>query len=154
MKLLITDLSKIKITEVKDWVIYFSYNGEKYLLHGSSDGFDASVTLYKRLSIDDNKGKYKLEVIESMPSSSVYIRNEYIRYFGLDRNNTVSYSNIDKEYFIKKLSYNGFANNIYDDLLKKKNNAIKDINKQIKDHQYQIDILKQKRRKLLEFNKE
>jgi hypothetical protein len=125
MKLEIKDLSLLKIDKIKDWAIYFTYDNEKYLLHGSSDGGDSSMTLYLRVPIGSD-GKYKLEPIHSKWASSDYVSN-YIKVnkIGNGKSKTIHYSEIDKEFFIKQLTNEGFVSGILD----KKVDAIKIKNK-------------------------
>jgi hypothetical protein len=115
MKLEINDLSLLKIDKVKNWAVYFTYNYEKYILHGSSDGGDSSITLYLRVPIGED-GKFKLEPIHRKWSMTDYIL-QYIKVnkVGNGKNKTIHYSEIDKEFFVKQLTNNGFCNGILDE---------------------------------------
>lgn len=105
----IDDLNKLKITKVKRWAIYFTYDNERYLLHGTSDCGESGVTLYKR---NWNGTKFKLERIAS-DWGDENVEYEYIK--SIPRNtNTLVYAHIDKEYFVKKLSLDGFVYGIFD----------------------------------------
>lgn len=98
-KLIITDLSKLKITKVKDWAIYFNYDNEKYLLHGSCCDYEYGYNLYKRIP-DISKNRYKLDCIARDFSDDDCIRHEFTKE-SVKRGFT--YSQIDKEYFVNKL---------------------------------------------------
>lgn len=75
-KLIITDLSKLKITKVKNWAIYFNYDNEKYLLHGSCCDYEYSSNLYKRIPINN---KYELVYMAGEYTWDDYIKGEFIK---------------------------------------------------------------------------
>lgn len=96
-KLIITDLNKLKITKVKDWAIYFNYDNEKYLLHGSYCNYEYSSNLYKRIPINN---KYELVYMAGEYTWDDYIKGEFIKEY---HKRTLVYNQIDKEYFVNQL---------------------------------------------------
>lgn len=96
-KLIITDLNKLKITKVKDWAIYFNYDNEKYLLHGSGECGEYSSNLYKRIPINN---KYELVYIKGEYTCDDYIKGEFIKEY---YKRILVYNQIDKEYFVNQL---------------------------------------------------
>lgn len=148
MMLEIKDLSKLKITKVKPWAIYFDYDNEKYLLYGRNEDYEYDITLYKRVPLPLNdKGKYKLEYIFSQISASDYIKSTYIKYFSKQ----MCYKHIDKEHFVKKLTYDGFCYGMYDEYVEELKGMINNIDKDVERYQYEINKLRQRKRDLLEF---
>lgn len=150
MKLAIEDLSLLKIDKVKDWAVYFTYDNDKYLLHGASDGCESSVTLYLRIPIN-NKGRYNLEAIHGQYTSSDSV-SRYIKVnkIGSGRSNTIHYSEIDKEFFVKQLTNDGYVSGMMDekvDSIKIKNQVrqeeIKKLREQIRKIEKQIKELEE-----------
>ena len=139
----IKDLSKLKITKVKYWAIYFDYDGEKYLLHGSSVDYEYSITLYKRVPLDNN-GKYSLETIYGRFTSTDCI-DEFLK-----QKHPKCYKHIDKEYFVKKLTYNGYCYGMYDEYVKNLKRKVDAINGEIKMFENSIRDLELSKRELLE----
>lgn len=135
-KLKIIDHSKLKITKLNDWAIYFDYGSDKYLLHESVDGYDSSVTLYKRVPSNDF-GKYELEWMKSddcvdIPTIEYKKKHKYWK-------GTHSQINIDK--FIYDMTYNGYFSSQYDDEIKEKKNPIYQKKKEIERLQKEIELL-------------
>lgn len=97
-KLIITDLSKLKITKVKNWAIYFNYDNEKYLLHGCRDGGEYGYTLFKRVQL--NKNEYALEYMNGCISFDDFVRGRFLKEYN---KYPLIYSHIDKKYFVNKL---------------------------------------------------
>lgn len=128
----IEDINLFKITKVKPWAIYFTYDNERYLLHGSECDYESDITLYKRDI--DNCGKYTLEQIHVNMSMSD--RVEYL-YLPRIESKTRTYSSINKEKFIKLLTYDGFCESIFNEEIKKEKYA-----KALR--QYQINDLEDK----------
>ena len=142
MKLEIKDLSLLKITKVKDWAIYFTYDNERYLLHGSSDGGDYSMTLYLRVPISSD-GKYKLEPLQGKYTSSDFVSG-YIKVntIGKGKSTTIHYSEIDKEFFVKQLTVNGFVSGVLDekiDVIKIKNKTRQEEIKKLREQIYKLE---------------
>ena len=142
MKLEIKDLSLLKIDRVKNWAVYFTYDKEKYLLHGSSDCCDNQMTLYLRIPVN-SYGKYKLEPLHSKWASSDYV-SDYIKTneIGNGKNKTIHYCDIDKEYFVKQLTNQGFVSGVLDekvDLIKLKNKSRQEELKKLREKMYKIE---------------
>lgn len=102
--------SKIKITKVKPWAIYFDYEDKKFLLHESSDCYESSTTLYERIH---KNGKYELKTIKSYYGQIISLN-----YFSKKSGRT--YSQINTNIFLRKLVYKGLVQNkkISDELSK------------------------------------
>ena len=140
-KLNIQDLSKLKITTVKQWCVNFKYDGEQYFLHDDSDE-DRCLGLYHKINNGQNDridGKITLDSpmdYIKMKSGIKYKWNDF------DGKCNVVYNQIDLEYFVKKLTYDEFI----DSCLESECNRIKKLieinNKHIKKLQEQIDKLK------------
>lgn len=142
MKLEIKDISLLKIDKVKDWAVYFTYDNNKYLLHGSSDGGDYSMTLYLRVPIGSD-GKYKLEAITGKYTSSDYV-SDYIKVnkVGNGKSRTIHYCDIDKEFFVKQLTVNGFASGVLDekiDVIKLKNKTRQEEIKKLREQIWKLE---------------
>lgn len=103
-RLNIIDPRKIKITKIKNWAIYFDYDGEKYLLHESVDGYEKNNTLYKK-SYDGNR--YELEFITSNPYMDIHHLIPVMK-------KGKTYKSIDKIKFANMLTYYEFANGCLD----------------------------------------
>ena len=136
MKLTITDKSKLKITKVKDWAIYFTYCDEKYLLHESTDCYDSVVTLYKRLPVNDN-GKYELEWLHSNPYSDI----PTIEYKKKNKYWTGTNSQVNIDKFVYDLTKDGFFESEYEKEIKKKSDPINKKKAQIAKLEEEIRIL-------------
>ena len=93
----IKDLSLLKITKVRDYAIFFDYDGKHYFLHGTSDGYESLQKLYERHL--DNNGFCTLKCIK-YDFGSEEVANEYIK--SISRNSIVC-NQIDKKYFRDKL---------------------------------------------------
>lgn len=142
----IQDLSKLKITKVKNWAIYFTYDDEKYLLHGSCSDYEYGLHLYKRIPINEC-GKYKLDFIDGALATSDYIKNKYIKFFG----KCLCYKKIDKEYFVNKLTWDGFCTSCFDKEINERKEAIQDHYKAIKQLEEQIQNIRRDIKDIEEF---
>ena len=137
----IQDLSKLKITKIKPWAIYFTYNNEKYLLKGRSSDYEYDIQLYHRIPIN-NKGQFQLEWIAGRMWTTDNIANYFIKDYG--RKHTVIYSHINKEYFVKKLVRKEFCTSLFDNELKDKIKRINDYKKEIKNLEDKIQNIRNK----------
>lgn len=142
MKLEIKDISLLKIDKLKDWAVYFTYGNERYLLHGSSDGGDYSMTLYLRVPIGED-GKFKLEPIQGKYTSNDSV-SDYIKVnkLGKGKSKTIHYSEIDKEFFVKQLTVNGFVSGVLDEkinVIKLKNKTRQEEIKKLREQIYKLE---------------
>lgn len=94
----IKDLDKLKITRVRNWRINFRYDGVLYSLNCHEDGYDSSIVLTNRDTMEYIFSEY----------GNLYV-NHYIRVKYDNYNKPCIYSHIDKEYFVKELHTNGIA---------------------------------------------
>lgn len=134
----ITDLSLLKITKVKDWAICFDYDGRHFLIHGTSElGEGSGQDFYERI-LDEN-GHYELKHIKSK-----WFEDEYVAYDYIKRQNgkTIVYKNIDKEYFVYKLTKRGFATGIMEEKVKEEAKHITKVEKQIRKYEEKIRLLR------------
>lgn len=143
----ITDLSLLKITRVREWSICFDYNGSHYLLHGQSEvGEGSGQELYERKL--DNKGRYKLNHIKTKWHTDDNIAWDYIRCNFNNQNKPIVYSQIDKPFFVYKLTKRGFAVGIMEQQVKDEENKIKCVESQIREYEDNIRELRQSISKL------
>ena len=118
----ISNLDKLKITKIKSWAIYFTYDNNKYLLHlGDADEYDTITTLYLRTPIN-NTGQYKLEPIvwhygDFIPSIKYKTKKKY----------DGTLSQIDKQDFVWILTWNNIIESKYSDEITKRKHDIKKI---------------------------
>lgn len=150
-KLQIVDIKKLKITKVKSWAIYFDYDGEKYLFHESTDDYETSHTLYRRMDMN-GKGKYKLEYMKCGG-----ITNCGLKYAYLDRNrpkNGAYNTTKLKEYFCKKMTYNDFFCGLYVEEIDRIKWSIKVMNNAIAKHEKEIQEYRDEINKLRNFERE
>lgn len=126
MELNIKDLKLFKVTKIKPWAIYFTYDNERYLLHGRSCDYEYDVTLYKRIY---EKGKFRLKHLKSEISDTDQIMYNFLPH---DRRKNIIYKHIDNKKFIKKLSYKGFCRSVFDDEIEEDKKYIEECKKRIK----------------------
>ena len=116
----IQDLDKLKITKIKNWCVYFEYGIEKYLLHGSSEYGEYGIDLYRRHV--DEYGRWELEEMSFMESNATNGCLCFIK--DCRTKKTIVYSHVDKEYFVKKMSWHGLCTCLFDEELKVKKEKI------------------------------
>lgn len=113
-KLVITNLDKLQITKIKPFALYFTYDGERYMLHKDTSGYYGYIALYKRI-LNKYGSVIKVEWINAGYYGLDYIY-EIIRPIQLKSSPSIiklgiklgCYKLIDKEYFVKKLVEYGF----------------------------------------------
>lgn len=131
LKLEITDLTKLRITKVTDYKVYFDYEGERYFLLSTFDE-ECHLSLYKR-DIDNNK--IRVTFINSrVTSTKIY---ELVKDISKKRPAHPVYSNIDREYFVKKLVQLDMVSGLYQ-------NEYKDIQHKIYSIRNEIAALQRK----------
>lgn len=141
--LYINDLSKLKITKVNIWKIYFDYADKHYMLIDDSDE-DAHISLYER--IIDSNGKVELEFITGQILCGWVM--QYIRNISTTkRPKTLVYSLIDRMYFVKRITLAGLADSVYKDEIEQKQLKLDEYEAEIKRLQKlisdtKIDMLK------------
>lgn len=143
----ITDLSLLKITKVRDWSICFDYDGKHYLIHGQSEpGEGSGQDFYERI-LDEN-GKYDLKHIQTKWFTDENVAWDYIRCNFSVRNKPIVYSQIDKKFFVYKLTKRGFASGIMEQRVKDEEEKIKSVEKQIREYEEKVRELRQSISKL------
>lgn len=132
----IKDLSLLKITKVKNWAIYFDYDGKHYFIHGNYEiGEGSWQELYER---DLNYyGQYSLKRIKGNCSTD-RVASDYI---SKQKGKTIVYSQIDKKHFAYKLTKRGFATGIMEHLVKSEQNKIQKVEAQIQKYRDKIHEL-------------
>ena len=145
-KLNIQDLSKLKITTVKQWCINFTYDGEQYFLHDDSDE-DRCLGLFHKINCRNSERIYGIITL-AYPMDYIKMKNNIkIKWNSYEKANIV-YSQIDKEYFVKRLTYDEFIDSCFDNECKKIRERNEQNNKKIKQLEEEIDKLRQENRKL------
>lgn len=131
----IRDPNLLKITKVKPWAIYFTYDNDRYLLHGSSQDYESLVYLYKR---NWSGKRYSLEYLSGYMSTSDNVENTFIKYKCKGK----VYSQIDKTKFISLLEYKELCKGCFSmlvgrhkSLIKKNYNKINKLRDEISDLQ-------------------
>lgn len=137
----ITDLSKLKITKVKQWAINFDYEDKHYFIHGRYEyGEGSGQDFYERI-LDEN-GHYELIHITSKWFEEDNLPVYYIKNYHKFRNYV--YNQIDKDFFVKQLTKIGFADSDFVEVVKKEKKTIDDLKEEIKKHQDSITKLRSK----------
>ncbi|WP_320973204.1 hypothetical protein [Enterocloster bolteae] len=140
-------MSLLRITRVRDWSICFDYGDKHYLLHGQSEiGEGSGQDLYER-TLDKN-GKYELKHIKSKWFVNENVAWDYIQCNYNKQNNSIVYSQIDKEFFAYKLTKRGFATGIMEQRVKVEEDKIKSVEVQIREYEDRIRELRQSISKL------
>lgn len=124
-KIKITDLTKLKITKVTDWKVYFDYEGQHYMLIEDSDE-DAHLSLYKR---DIDNGKVTLTWLNGKVTT-LRIKS-IIKDISKRRPTSIVYINIDREHFVKKLVELEFSSGIFENEYNRNKEQIKILREQI-----------------------
>ena len=134
-KLKINNINKLKITKIKDWAIYFTYDNARYLLHANT-----YTTLYKRKPLNEC-GKFELQWMCS--KYGYLIPNINYR----DKNNKSlrcrPYNQIDLKKFLWDMTWNDFFESDYSQEIEVRKQKIKEIDQDIK----KLEIQKQNLRK-------
>ena len=107
-KIHIEDLMLLKITKVTTWKIYFQYSNKSYMLIDDSEE-DAHISLYER-EISNNK--IRLHFLNG--AITLGGTNLFIKDVSKKKAKHLVYSNIDREYFVKKLVKLGFSSGLYE----------------------------------------
>lgn len=98
---IVFNIKNLRITKIKPWSIHFTCSGERFLLHGSSDGGESVVTLHKvELS---EFGNYKLSSVCSVYAMTDNVVQTYLKDF--KRGKTHSQLNISS--FIESMIKEG-----------------------------------------------
>jgi hypothetical protein len=129
-KLKIDDIRKLKITKIKNWAIYFTYNNDRYILHESSKDYETYTTLYKKVPLNES-GKFELKWI----CNDVGRRIPYIHY-KCERRIKVyesrTHRQIDLDKFLWDMTWDGFFDSCYSDVIAKRKQQINDIRQAIR----------------------
>lgn len=124
-KIKIDDLSKLKITKVTTWKIYFDYDGVHYMIIDDSDE-DSHISFYKR---DIDNGKVRLTLVnQKITCMSV---GRFIKDISRKHPKHLVYSNVDREYFVKQLVKIGFSCGMFENEYYNKEKEIQKIRNEI-----------------------
>ncbi len=140
----IKDVKLMKITKVKPWAIYFTYDNERYLLHESSEAYDTVIRLYKR---ELNKfGNYKLEFIIGSPYCDFFSKD----YLGRN-GSSIPYCQIDLDLFCKRMTRDKFFCGAYEKDIEEMRERVGFIIEDNQLHEKCIRRNNEDKRKLLDF---
>lgn len=129
-KLKIDDISKLKITKIKVWAIYFTYNNERYILHESSEDYETYTTLYKKEPLNDS-GKFKLKwICNDVGRRIPYIYHKCSKIAKNYESRTYNQINLDK--FLWDMTWEGFFDTCYSDAVVKRKQQINDVKQAIR----------------------
>ena len=110
----IDNLDKLKITKIKPWCIYFTYDNKYYMVHEDSEGYYGYINLYERI-INENGTVMDTIPLETnvtyysgISNVSELIKNKYT-----NTKRCLIYKHLDKEYFVKKLTMSGYIKSKY-----------------------------------------
>ncbi|MBO5387753.1 MAG: hypothetical protein J6A59_06370 [Lachnospiraceae bacterium] len=138
-KVKLEDLKELKVTRVTSYKIYFKYKDICYMLIDESDD-DACISLYKRLWVK----KDRLNLVKMGSTISSGGMSQFIKDISKKRPAHLVYSNIDREFFVKKLVEMGFVSGIYDKQYKEAVGRAEIIRAEIRKLQNQVsDIYKE-----------
>jgi hypothetical protein len=139
-KLNITDLSKLKITTVKGWVVNFTYDNEQYFLHDDSYE-DRCIGLYHKLN--GRKSEWINGQI-SLTRPIEYIRlNKGDKYkYSKDGKWNITYSHIDKDFFVKKLTYDGLIDSLFQEECERLKDVVKIKRQRIRELEEEIYVIR------------
>lgn len=84
----------LKITKIRFYAIHFKYKGKEYMLHDSGECGEEYIKLYHK---DRNKLHYCSKV------AGCFKIRKFIRCGYSYREGNITYSHIDKEYFLKQI---------------------------------------------------
>ena len=144
-KLYIIDLDKLKITTVKQWAINFTYDDIQYFIHDDSDE-DRCMGLYRKPKCNSSKG-LNGKITLDYPSDFIKLKYGKIRHSNYYNKYIINYNQIDKEYFVMKLTEIGFACGLMEN--KVKEYEIEQIQKQIDRKLEEVNRLKEKINKII-----
>lgn len=131
----IKDLSKLRFTKVKPWKIVFYYEDTLYMLLDDSDD-DRSISLLKKVT---RGGKETFDYING--KITLYSPMDLIKDISRKKSSKVeniTYSNIDREYFVKKLVELGFSTGLFESEYVGKEAEINKLRLKIKEFEAQI----------------
>ena len=114
-KLHISSLEEFKITKVKDKEVYFTYKNTKYVIFSAN----VSIALYERIKTENG---YDISLVSAC-IKKIDINNLIVDTISKNKPKNLTYSNINKPYFIKGLTLLGLVTSVYSneyDNLKKK----------------------------------
>lgn len=108
-KLNITNLTLLKFKKIKSYKVTFLYDDREFILLERDSTEDCGMDLFERIKVADNR--YKLEHISGVITIDSPI--DYIKDISKKKVKHPTYSNIDREFFIKKLTAEGLIDSIY-----------------------------------------
>lgn len=124
----IEDIMQLRITKVTLRKLYFDYEDRHFAIIDVSDFCNSLLYFYERIFTNDY-GFVNMRFINSTDKS---IRiSWFIRDVSKRHPLTITYSNLDREYFAKALTELGFATSLYEDEWAEKKQKIDDIKAEI-----------------------
>lgn len=141
-KLVIDDINELKITKIKPWAINFKYKREHYVIHGESETGEGSwQVLYHKIMHGDKK--IAMKQIGYSVYASEFVANDYFPYRSIE-----TYSSLDKEDFVYKMTARGLISSKYNDEVDVLKKEIDELQKQERSLCKELSIVKIKIRNL------
>ena len=132
-KIHIEDISKLRITKVKPWKIYFRYDNDEYMLIDDTEE-DAHISLYRRYKLPS--GNHTVECINGAITCMGV--SGFIREVSKGRPKHLVYANIDRNYFVMRLIELGFSTGYLEGRHKKFEARDKKLRQEVEDLQFKI----------------
>lgn len=133
-KPIINDLSKLKFKRVKTYKVVFSYEDREFILIDDSSDGDCHLSMLERIWVKKDRC-----IIEQVAGAiTCRVPSDLIRDISVRKPNNVTYSNIDREYFVKMLAEMHFVEGKYCDEYKELSKEADELNRQIRELQRQI----------------
>ena len=141
-KLNITDLRKLKIKKVSNFKLLFEYDGREYIIINDS-GDDCHISLYERIWVKKDASGRKQRCILEHVAGEVTCRTpiDFIKDISKRHPKNITYSNIDREYFVKMLAEMNFVGGKYTEEYKKLKEEQDKINEEIRKLQREVSEL-------------
>ena len=133
-KPIINELSKLKFKKVKSYKVVFKHENREFILIDDSSDGDCHLSMYERIWVKKDRC-----IIEQVAGAiTCRVPSDLIRDISVKKPDNITYSNIDREYFVKMLAEMHFIEGKYYDEYKLLSNKADELNKQIRELQRQI----------------
>lgn len=132
----ICDLVELQVTKIKYYKVMFKYSGKEYLII-KDDSDDSCISLYERQKVAQDR--YVLHHIKSVYTS--YFPGDLIRDISVRKPTHTVYSNVDRQYFVKRLAELDMVDGPYIQEFKKIREIERELNSKIRSIQNEISEL-------------
>lgn len=141
--LIIEDLKKLRITKVKTYKVTFKYEDREFIILDNSSYGECGLVLMERVWVKDNR------CVLNIIKCALTCRNpfDFIKDISKTKPNNVTYSNIDREYFVKMLAEMNFIGGKYADSYKELKEKQDKLNEKIRELQREVSNLYKEWRK-------